>query len=88
MAVLRAASTSDGIDLAVDDALIAKALDPAGAADTRLQQGSSAPGETEAMVAGCNTDIEAAVAWSAAAAQRAEAAHGALRDRARALVSG
>ncbi len=83
-----AAMASDGIDLMVDEALIARALDPDAAADTRLQQGSSAPGETEAMVAGCEADIEAAGAWSAAAAQRAGLAHGALRDRARALVSG
>ncbi len=83
-----AAMASDGIDLVVDEALIAKALDPATAADTRLQQGSSAPGETEAMVARCQSDIEVAGGWSAAAAQRAGLAHGALRDRARALVSG
>ena len=83
-----AARASDGIDLVVDEALIAKALDPATAADTRLQQGSSAPGETEAMVARCQSDIEVAGGWSTAAAQRAGLAHGALRDRARALVSG
>jgi len=83
-----AARDSDGIDLVVDAALIARALDPDAAADTRLQQGSSAPGETEAMVAGCAADIEAAGAWGTAAAQRAAVAHGALRDRARELSAG
>jgi argininosuccinate lyase len=81
-----AAKASDGIDLVVDEALIAKALDPDDAADTRLQQGSSAPGETEAMVAGCEVAVEEARGWSAREAERATRAHGALRDRARDLA--
>ena len=80
-----AAKASDGIDLVVDEALIAKALNPDDAADTRLQQGSSAPGETEAMVAGCEVAVEEARGWSAREAERATRAHGALRDRAREL---
>ena len=80
-----AAKASDGIDLVVDEALIAKALNPDDAADTRLQQGSSAPGETEAMVAGCEVAVEEARGWSAREAARATRAHGALRDRAREL---
>jgi len=81
-----AAKASDGIDLVVDEALIAKALDPDDAADTRLQQGSSAPGETEAMVAGCEVAVEEARGWSAREAERATRAHGALRARARELA--
>ncbi len=83
-----AAKASDGIDLVVDEALIAKALDPDGAADTRLQQGSSAPGETEAMASACADAVDAARAWSAEAAHRAARAHAALRDRAGELASG
>jgi argininosuccinate lyase len=81
-----AAKASDGIDLVVDEALIARALDPDDAADTRLQQGSSAPGETEAMVAGCEVAVEEARGWSAREAERATRAHGALRARARELA--
>ncbi len=81
-----AAKASDGIDLVVDEALIARALDPAAAADTRRQQGSSAPGETEAMVDACGDEIASARAWSAGARERASRAHSALRDRARALT--
>jgi len=81
-----AAKASDGIDLVVDEALIARALDPDDAADTRMQQGSSAPGETEAMVAGCEVAVEEARGWSAREAERATRAHGALRDRARELA--
>lgn len=81
-----AAKASDGIDLVVDEALIARALDPDAAADTRLQQGSSAPGETEAMVAGCEVAVEEARGWSAREAERATRAHGALRARARDLA--
>jgi argininosuccinate lyase len=81
-----AATASDGIDLVVDEALIARALDPDDAADTRMQQGSSAPGETEAMVAGCEVAVDEARGWSAREAERATRAHGALRDRARDLA--
>ena len=81
-----AAKASDGIDLVVDEALIARALDPDDAADTRMQQGSSAPGETEAMVAGCEVAVDEARGWSAREAERATRAHGALRDRARELA--
>jgi len=81
-----AAKASDGIDLVVDEALIAKALNPDDAADTRLQQGSSAPGETEAMVAGCEVAVDEARGWSAREAERATRAHGALRARARDLA--
>ncbi|MFZ4754408.1 MAG: lyase family protein [Miltoncostaeaceae bacterium] len=81
-----AAKASDGITLVVDEALIARALDPDDAADTRMQQGSSAPGETEAMVAGCEVAVDEARGWSAREAERATRAHGALRDRARELA--
>jgi argininosuccinate lyase len=81
-----AARASDGIDLDIDPALIARALDPADAADTRLQQGSSAPGETEAMVATCRDVLGEARSWSDAAADRAAAAAEALRARARDLA--
>ncbi len=80
-----AAAASNGIDLTVDAGLIARALDPDVAADTRMQQGSSAPGETEAMAAQCGHDIETARAWSTRAGERAVRAHAALRDRAREL---
>ncbi len=81
-----AARASDDIDLDVDEALIARALDPAGAADARLQQGSSAPGETEAMVAACRDVMDDARSWSDAAGHRASGAHEALRARARDLT--
>ena len=81
-----AAKASDGITLVVDEALIARALDPDDAADTRMQQGSSAPGETEAMVAGCEVAVDEARGWSAREAERATRAHRALRDRARELA--
>jgi len=81
-----AARASDGIDLDVDEALIARALDPDDAADTRLQQGSSAPGETEAMVAACRDAMADARAWSDAAGRRASGAAEALRARARDLA--
>lgn len=82
-----AAMASDGIDLQVDDDLIRGALDPDAAADTRLQAGSSAPGQTEAMAAACAEQAASAREWSAGASARAAAAHGALRDRARALAA-
>jgi argininosuccinate lyase len=81
-----AAKASDDITLVVDEALIARALDPDDAADTRRQQGSSAPGETEAMVAGCEVAVDTARGWSVREAERATRAHGALRDRARELA--
>lgn len=80
-----AAMASDGIALEVDAALIADALDPAAAADTRLQSGSSAPGETEAMAAACGEEIAGAREWARGAAERAAAAHASLRVRAREL---
>lgn len=83
-----AAMASDGLDLQVDAQVIARALDPDAAADTRLQRGSSAPGETEAMAAACADAIGEARAWGAEAAHRAARAHAALRDRAGALASG
>ncbi len=83
-----AAKASDGIDLVVDEALIAKALDPGAAADTRLQQGSSAPGETEAMVAACAEEVAGSREWARDAAGRAAAAHAALRDVARGMAAG
>ncbi len=81
-----AAQASDGIDLVVDRGLIGRALDPEVAASTRLQRGSSAPGETEAMVGACRDDIAAGRTWSTAAAGRAGQAHTALRARARDLA--
>ncbi|MSO43713.1 MAG: argininosuccinate lyase [Thermoleophilia bacterium] len=81
-----AALASDGIELVVDEALVAEALDPDSAADTRLQSGSSAPGETEAMVAACREAITSARTWSDEATARATTAHEALRIRARALA--
>ena len=78
-----AAMASDGIVLDVDAALIASALDPEAAADTRLQRGSSAPGETEAMAAACGEEVAGAREWGREAAGRAAAAHAALRALAR-----
>jgi argininosuccinate lyase len=78
-----AAMASDGIALEVDAALIASALDPDAAADTRLQRGSSAPGETEAMAAACGEEVAGAREWGREAAERAAAAHVALRALAR-----
>lgn len=83
-----AAKASDGIDLQVDAELIRRALDPDAAADTRLQRGSSAPGETEAMAAACADAVEWARAWGAESAHRAARAHAALRDRAGELAGG
>ena len=67
-------------------ALQAVVVQPGAAADTRLQQGSSAPGETEAMVAACRDAMADARAWSDAAGNRASGAAEALRARARDLA--
>ena len=81
-----AAMASDGIDLQVDADLIRRALDPEMAADIRLQEGSSAPGRTEKMVAACREDIAAARTWGSGAGARAERAEAALRTRAREIA--
>lgn len=82
-----AAKASDDIALDVDEALIRRALDPDAAASTRLQSGSSAPGETEAMASACGVAIDEARGWSTREAERAARAHAALRARARELSS-
>jgi hypothetical protein len=56
------------------------------AADMRLQEGSSAPGRTEEMVAACREDIAAARTWGSGARARAERAEAALRTRAREIA--
>lgn len=81
-----AAKASDGIHLIVDEALIAAALDPRMAADARLQEGSSAPGQTEAMVSACRDAVGDARTWSGAARLRAVDAAEALRARAREMA--
>jgi argininosuccinate lyase len=74
--------------VALDPAVLADALDPAVAARTRLQEGSSSPAAMAAMLAECRDLAAAEVAWAEAERTRAGAADARLLERARALAGG
>ena len=84
LAAAAEAAIGERVELAEET--LRDALDPAAAATSRLQAGSSSPAATEAMLAGIDATLAESEAWSRAAAERAEAAEAALLARARELV--
>ena len=72
--------------MAISEAALADALDPAACVLARRQLGSAAPGEVAAMIAECRESTAEARAWSAAARDRALRARGDLVATARRLA--
>ncbi|MDX6556676.1 MAG: argininosuccinate lyase [Miltoncostaeaceae bacterium] len=81
-----AAEASIGQRVTLPPDLLAEALDPAACVRTRLQSGSTRPGEVLAMVADGRAQVAEARAWSAAAGARAAAAERELLRLARELA--
>jgi argininosuccinate lyase len=81
-----AAETALGRPVAVDDAVLRDALDPAACAAARRQAGSSAEPAMDAMLAGIEETLTAHAAWSHRAHEQQATAERALRDRARELA--
>jgi argininosuccinate lyase len=74
-----------GQPLAIDDATLADALDPAACAAARTQVGSSSEAAMTAMLDEIDTSLIEHERWSTAARERQDAAEAALLARARAL---
>jgi argininosuccinate lyase len=81
-----AAEAAGGGPVAISQAALADALDPAACVLARRQLGSAAPGEVAAMIAECREATAEARAWSAAARDRALRARGDLIATARRLA--
>jgi argininosuccinate lyase len=81
-----AAEAAGGGPVAISEAALAEALDPAACVLARRQVGSAAPGEVAAMLADCRARTADARAWSAAARERALGARGDLVAAARRLA--
>jgi argininosuccinate lyase len=81
-----AAEAVIGHPVAIDEAVLRDALDPAGCAEARRQTGSSAEAAMDEMLAGIEKTLGEQAAWSRAAHERAEAADAALRRRAQELA--
>ena len=81
-----AAEAVVGAPVAIDEATLRDALDPAACAETRRQTGSSSEAAMDAMLAGLDETLAAHAAWSDAAREREAAAEAALLDRARELA--
>ena len=81
-----AAEAAGGGPVAISEAALADALDPAACVLARRQLGSAAPGEVAAMIAECRERTAEARAWSAAARDRALQARGDLIATARRLA--
>ena len=81
-----AAEAAGGGPVAISEAALADALDPAACVLARRQLGSAAPGEVAAMIAECRESTAEARAWSAAARDRALRARGDLVATARRLA--
>jgi argininosuccinate lyase len=82
----RAGEEAAGRRVAISGASLAGALDPAAAAASRPQRGSSAAGEVAAMIAGARAEVAAGRRVSDEARAAAAAAREALLERARALA--
>ena len=80
------AEAAGGGPVAISEAALADALDPAACVLARRQLGSAAPGEVAAMIAECRERTAEARAWSAAARDRALQARGGLIATARRLA--
>ena len=80
-----AAETALGRPVAIDDAVLRDALDPAACAAARRQTGSSAESAMDAMLADIEEAVTAHAAWSARAQERQATADAALRSRAHEL---
>ena len=81
-----AAEAAGGGPVAISEAALAAALDPAACVLARRQLGSAAPGEVAAMIAECRERTAEARDWSAAARDRALRARGDLLATARRLA--
>jgi argininosuccinate lyase len=82
-----AAEATLGRPVAVDDAVVRDALDPAACAAARRQTGSSAEAAMDAMLAEIDAALEEHAAWSRHAQEQQANADAALRRRARELSS-
>jgi argininosuccinate lyase len=81
-----AAEAAGGGPVAISEAALADALDPAACVLARRQLGSAAPGEVAAMIAECRESTAEARAWSASARDRALRARRDLLATARRLA--
>ncbi len=81
-----AAEAAGGGPVAISEAALADALDPAACVLARRQLGSAAPGEVAAMIADCRERTDEARAWSGAVRERALGARGELIATARRLA--
>jgi argininosuccinate lyase len=81
-----AAEATLGRPVSIDAGTLRDALDPAVAAATRRQVGSSSEAAMDAMLVELDESLAAHAAWSEAARDRAAAAETALLDRARELA--
>jgi hypothetical protein len=75
-----------GHPVAIDDAVLRDALDPAACAAARRQTGSSAAAAIEAMLAGIGEALADHADWSRRAHEQETAAEAALRRRAQELA--
>ena len=81
-----AAEATLGRPIAIDEAALRDALDPAACAAARRQTGSSAEAAMDGMLAEIDETLTAQAAWSERAQQHAAAAEAALRRRAEELA--
>ena len=81
-----AAEATFGRPVAIDEAVLRDALDPAACAAARRQTGSSAQPAMDAMLADIEATLTAHAAWSHRAQEQQAAAEGALRGRAQELA--
>jgi argininosuccinate lyase len=81
-----AAEAAIGRPVAIDEATLRDALDPAACAEARRQTGSSSAEAMAAMLAGIEETLAEHDRWSKAAQTRETAAEAALLARARALA--
>ncbi len=84
--VAAAAEATVGRPVAIDEAVLRDALDPAACAAARRQTGSSAEAAIDAMLAGLDEALADHAAWSRSAHERETAAKAALRRRAHELA--
>ena len=81
-----AADAALGRPVAIDDAVLRDALDPAACAAARRQTGSSAEPAIDAMLADIEATLTAHAAWSHRANEQQATAEAALRGRAQELA--
>ena len=81
-----AAEATLGRPVAIDDAMLRDALDPAACAAARRQTGSSAGPAIDAMLAGIEEALTAHAAWSGRVHEEQATTEAALRDRAEELA--